>query len=293
MKTHFATVLLTVVWAVSCSAGAAEPGRPIELCVRGDDMGHTLDVNLAIIKAHTEGILTSASLMPPALYFDDAVARCRAHPHLAAGMHLTLMAVVPMRPVLPPDQVPSLVAPDGFFYRGSEDFIKARPKIEEVEKELRAQITKCLATGLRFYYIDWHMGSGGGQKRPDIAALYPRLAQEYRLLYTQDQDGKYAGAKFVPAALESWRTQRLPDGTLVCWAVPGMPPEVRTGFLRSLANLQPGTWYTVCHPGLYSPLQAQSVELICSPEVKAIIRTHAIRLISYADLWQRKYGHGL
>jgi predicted glycoside hydrolase/deacetylase ChbG (UPF0249 family) len=207
MKREIVPVLL-VLCVASWSVAAEEAGRPIELCVRADDMGHALDVNLAIIKAHTEGIVTSASLMPPTAYFDDAVARCRAHPNLAAGIHLTLMAVVPMRPVLPPDQVPSLVAPDGFLYRGGADFSKARPKIDEVEKELRAQIRKCLATGLRFWYIDSHMSSGGGKDQPDIAALYPRLAAEYRLLFTQDPDGRYSGAKFVPASLESWKCKR-------------------------------------------------------------------------------------
>jgi predicted glycoside hydrolase/deacetylase ChbG (UPF0249 family) len=282
--------LLLFFCAVSWPAAAQEADCPIELCVRGDDMGHSLDVNLGIIKAHTDGIVTSASLMPPTAYFDDAVARCRAHPKLAPGIHLTLMAVIPMRPVLPVEQVPSLVAPDGFFYRGAEDCFKARPKIDEVEKELRAQIRKCLATGLRFWYIDWHMASGGGKDRPDVAALYPRLADEYHLLYTQDYTGKYSGAKFVPAWLESWKQERLPDGTLVTWAVPGMPPEVRTTFLRALEELKPGTWYTVCHPGLYSQRQAESVALLCSKEVKDIVRMHGIHLISYADLWKRKYS---
>jgi predicted glycoside hydrolase/deacetylase ChbG (UPF0249 family) len=290
MRRSLLPALSIVLWIASWSSAAEEAGRPVELCVRGDDMGHTLDVNRAMIKSHTDGILTSASLMPPSAYFDDAVARCRAHPKLAAGIHLTLMATVPMRPLLPPEQIPSLVAPDGFFYRGSEDFAKARPKLDEIEKELRAQIQKCLATGLRFWYIDWHMGSGGGKDRPDLVALYPRLAEEYRLLYTQDPDGRYCGAKRVPAALESWKSQRLPDGTLVYWAVPGMPAEVRAGFLRSLEKLAPGTWYCVCHPGLYSQRQAESVALLCSPEVKDIVRGHGIRLISFADLWQRKFG---
>jgi predicted glycoside hydrolase/deacetylase ChbG (UPF0249 family) len=290
MTRNISPVLLLLFWAVPWPVAAQEADRPIELCVRGDDMGHSLDINLGIIKAHTDGIVTSASLMPPTAYFDDAVARCRAHPKLAPGIHLTLMAVVPMRPVLPPEQVPSLVAPDGFFYRGFEDFIKARPKTDEIEKELHSQIRKCLATGLRFWYLDWHMGSGGGKDRPDIAALYPRLAQEYHLLYTQDYDGKYSGAKYVSAALESWKQQRLPDGTLVTWAVPGMPPEVRAKFLRSLEELKPGTWYMVCHPGLYSPRQAESVALVCSKKVKDIVRTRGIHLISYADLWKRKYS---
>ena len=283
--------ILLGLMAVSQLPAAEETRRTVELLVRGDDMGHSLDVNLGFIKAHTEGILTSASLMAPAPYFDDAVARCKAHPKLAAGIHVTLMAVVPMRPVSPPEQVSSLIAPDGFFHRGLEDFLKGQPKIGEVEKEVRAQIQKGVDSGLKFVYLDWHMSSNGGKQRPDIAALYPRLAREYGLLYTHDTldvDGRYSGARFFSAGLETWGSQRLPDGTLVYYSGPDMPAEVRTRFLQKLQNLEPGTWYTVCHPGLYARRQAQSVELICSKEVKDIVRSRGIRLISYRDLLERK-----
>ena len=279
-----------VATGTGARAAAKETEPLIELCVRGDDMGHSLDVNLGIITAHTEGILTSASLMTPTPYFDDAVARCKAHPKLALGIHTTLMAVVPIRPILPPDQVPSLVAADGYFHRGYEDFVKAQPKIEEVEKEIRAQIQKALDTGLRFVYFDCHMSSSGGSARPDIGALYPRLAREYRLLFTQDFVTPSCGAKYFPASLETWGSQRLPDGTLVCYSGPGMSAEVRAKFIQKLQNLQPGTWFTVCHPGLYAHQQALTVDLICSQEIKDIVRTRGIRLISFADLWNRKYG---
>ena len=275
------------------AAAAGKDDCAVELLVRGDDMGHSLDVNLGFIKAHTEGIVTSASLMAPALYFDDAVARCKAHPKLAAGIHVTLMATVPMRPVSPPGEVSSLIAPSGFFHRGLDDFSKARPKIEEVEKEVRGQIDKCLGTGLRFIYLDWHMASNGGPDRPDIVALFQRLCREYRLLYTHDTldvDGRYSGAKFFPAGLEAWGTQRLPDGNLAYWCGPDLPEATRLKFLDSLRNLPPGTWYTICHPGLYSRRQAQSVAVLCSPEVKEIVRGRGIRLVSYADLWNRQFG---
>jgi predicted glycoside hydrolase/deacetylase ChbG (UPF0249 family) len=182
------------------------------------------------------------------------------------------------------------VAPDGYFHRGYEDFVKARPKVEEVEKEIRAQIKKCLDTGVKFVYLNWHMASGGGKDRPDIGELYPRLAREYRLLYVQDPEGKYTGAKYAPANLETWGSQRLPDGTLAYYSGPDMPPEVRARFLQTLEKLQPGTWYTVCHPGLYARRQARSVALITSREVNDIVRSHGIRLISFQDLWNRKYG---
>ncbi len=38
------------------------------------------------------------------------------------------MATTPMRPILPPEEVPNPIAPDQFFHRGLEDFSKARPK---------------------------------------------------------------------------------------------------------------------------------------------------------------------
>lgn len=281
-------VLMTAAWGM-----AGDSAQPIELLVRGDDMGHSLDVNLGFIQDHTQGILTSASVMAPAAYFDDAIVRLKAHPKLAPGIHVTLMAVIPMRPVLPPDQVPSLIAPDGFFHRGLDDLLKGQPKIEEVEKEVRAQIKKCLNTGLKFCYVDWHMASNGGKKRPDIEELFRRLCREHRLVYShddQDVDGRYSGAKFFPASLEAWGRQVLPDGTVAYWCGPDLPEATRQRFLDTLGKLQPGTWYTVCHPGLYARRQAQSVAVICSPEVKEIVRSRGIRLISYQDLWNRQFG---
>jgi len=92
MNAQCSSALLILVGIVSWAAAAENAERPIELLVRGDDMGHSLDVNLGFIKAHTEGIVTSASLMAPSLYFDDAITRCKAHPKLAPGIHVTLMA---------------------------------------------------------------------------------------------------------------------------------------------------------------------------------------------------------
>ena len=70
MNAQCSSALLILVGIVSWAAAAENAERPIELLVRGDDMGHSLDVNRGFIKAHTEGIVTSASLMAPSLYFD-------------------------------------------------------------------------------------------------------------------------------------------------------------------------------------------------------------------------------
>lgn len=49
--------------------GPARAQEPIQLLVRADDMGVSHDVNLAVIKAYSGGILTSASIMPTAAFF--------------------------------------------------------------------------------------------------------------------------------------------------------------------------------------------------------------------------------
>ena len=62
------------------------------LVVNADDFGLSEGVNQGIIRAHEEGIVTSASLMvracPPAA--EDAAAYARTRPQLGVGLHLDL-----------------------------------------------------------------------------------------------------------------------------------------------------------------------------------------------------------
>jgi predicted glycoside hydrolase/deacetylase ChbG (UPF0249 family) len=57
------------------------------LIVNGDDFGMAGGVNEGIIEAHTEGILTSTSLMVLAPAAGEAAALAGAHPELSIGLH--------------------------------------------------------------------------------------------------------------------------------------------------------------------------------------------------------------
>jgi predicted glycoside hydrolase/deacetylase ChbG (UPF0249 family) len=62
----------------------------IALVVNADDLGLCPEVDAGIVRAHEEGIVTSASLMVDGASAADAVAAAAEHPRLGLGLHLDL-----------------------------------------------------------------------------------------------------------------------------------------------------------------------------------------------------------
>ena len=56
-----------------------------KLIVNADDFGYSKGVNLGIIEAHTNGIVTSATLMANMPYSEHAAKLAHAHPNLGGG----------------------------------------------------------------------------------------------------------------------------------------------------------------------------------------------------------------
>ena len=68
--------------------GAISPSHSSRrLIVNADDFGLSPSVNEAVVRAHRDGILTSASLMVNAPGFAEAVELARANPRLGVGLH--------------------------------------------------------------------------------------------------------------------------------------------------------------------------------------------------------------
>lgn len=127
------------------------------LIVTADDFGRCLPINEAVEDAHRNGILTAASLMVGGDALDDAVARAKANPTLAVGLHATL---VDGKPVLPPERIPDLVEADGRFTSrvvaiGTRIYFDRKVQAQ-VRAELRAQFEAYAATGLAFDHVDSH-----------------------------------------------------------------------------------------------------------------------------------------
>ncbi len=133
------------------------PQARFPLIINGDDFGYSSAVNRAILQAHHEGVLTSASLMVNERATDEAVQWAKATPGLAVGLHLVLVLG---RATLSPSQIPNLVNADGKFTNspfvaGVKYYFNPAAR-RELRHEMRAQFEKFAATGLPFSHVDGH-----------------------------------------------------------------------------------------------------------------------------------------
>ena len=143
-------------------------------------MSHS--VNMALEKLISSGLPVSVSVMFPTPWYQETVEILKKHPDVSVGIHLTLNSEwknYRWGPVLGRTAVPSLVDADGYFFPSAEALHQNHPSIQEVEKELRAQIDRALHSGLKIDYVDYHMGTA--VRYPEFRDLTERLAREYGL----------------------------------------------------------------------------------------------------------------
>lgn len=120
--------------------------------INADDLGLSRGATLGIVRAHLEGVVTSASLAPTGADYQHAVKVTRRDcPDLGIGLHFTLSAG---KPVSKPADVPLLVDQQGNF---RWEFIsllrtlrlqRSGELLAQIGIELEAQIQKLLADGV-------------------------------------------------------------------------------------------------------------------------------------------------
>lgn len=278
MKTIKATFISALVIVTTLSFGQ-------RLIVRGDDMGYSHSGNLALIKCSKEGIQTSIEIIVPSPWFPEAVKFLNENPGIDVGIHLALTSEwdnVKWRPVT---DCPSLRTPEGYFYpmvfpnpNYPKMSIKENNwKIEDVEKELRAQIELALKNIPRISHISSHMGCTW--MSDDVRALEKKLAKEYKI----DIDLQELGVGYAPF-----------EGPHVTAA------EKVSSFIKMLDKLEKGkTYLFVEHPGFdndelraishigYENVAADRqgvTDLFTNEDVKKEIKKRGIQLVSYKDL---------
>jgi chitin disaccharide deacetylase len=282
MKSLVLICFSTMLFMLAC----AQPS-PTRLIVRADDIGSSQAANEAIILTCTKGIATSAEVMVPCAWFPEAVKLLNQHPAIDVGVHITITSEWDNIKWRPLTHCPSLVDEDGYFYPmmwpnpnyPGRSVMEVKPKLEEIEREFRAQIEMAMKYIPAVSHISGHMGSTGISD--EVRELTARLAKEYYIGH--DLPG-ISGMRF--------------DG-------PKETSEEKiNSFIKALDKLEPGkTYLFVEHPSFDTPemrsvshigyenvsIDRQGVtDLFMSEEVKAKIRERGIELISYADFYKLK-----
>ncbi len=180
-----AATILSLVINAQVSKNLAELlGYPKDsklLIIHADDLGLSHSVNTASIKAFETKAITSGSIMVPCPWAMEIMAYAKEHPGMDVGIHLTLTAewdLYKWGGVCASDQIPSLLDRNNNFYPSVEELGKAA-KIDEAEKEMKAQIDKVIASGIQPTHIDTHMGSV--LANPELVKVYLNLSETYNL----------------------------------------------------------------------------------------------------------------
>ncbi|HEY6265554.1 MAG TPA: polysaccharide deacetylase family protein [Candidatus Acidoferrum sp.] len=215
------------------------------LIVHADDVGVTHSVNAATIKALESGLVNSASIMVPCPWFPEIADFARSHPDADLGLHLTLTServYYRWSPVASKDKVPSLVDENGYFRHDWTPTTRINPK--EVELELRAQIDRAYAMGIRPTHLDSHQYRliDNGKELFEVAV---RIARDYKLPLFVARDW-FADRPYLESSLSA--SDIVLDHTLTI--APTVPAAQWADFYKTaLKNLQPGVTEFVIHLG--------------------------------------------
>jgi chitin disaccharide deacetylase len=285
-----------------------------QLILNADDFGMTRGVNEGIIRAHRDGVLTSATLMANGAEFDDAVSRAKSNPKLGVGCHLVLVggpAIAPREKISSladangnlPESLAGLVA------RLSAGFIR----MKAIERELRAQIEKIRSAGIEPTHLDTHKHT---HAHPKVMEAVGRVAKELGITRIRKPMENLRDSWETTRHESSGRTKELiaaaaaravtpwfqtiarkyglrsPDHFLGLAMTGGLGPAA---LRRMIDTLSDGSTEIMLHPGICdtdlansgSRLQDQretELQGLLDPGVRSALAERDIRLISYREL---------
>lgn len=213
------------------------------LIINCDDLGSSHAANVGIYDALRDGIATSATLMVPAPWARHAAAQYRGED---VGVHLTLNAEYDLYRWGPITHAPSLLDGDGGFPRTLED-LWDHADVDEVRKELRAQVERAIYWGFDVSHLDNHMGVL--QLRPEFFDVYLELAVEFCLPI------RLTGASTQKAIGFPFRDLAAEEGVLFpdYYIFPPQGSGARKTLERLLGDLRPGVTELSVHAAIDTP----------------------------------------
>lgn len=243
--------------------------------------------------------VTSGAVMTPCAWFPAVVKMCRENPEMDMGVHATLNAEWESYRWGPVSDVGagSGLRDEAGYFHDDPDNTSRLASVEDVEKEVHAQIEMALKAGIDVTHVDSHMG----------AIMHPKFIQTYI---------QAAGSRALPNMLprldavgievmgisESDRVAYAPImemlegiGVPTLNGIMSMPLDQPNGQMeiakQLLGNLPVGITHFILHPSIDTPelrsiapdweSRVANYETFMSDELKKFIGSENIKLTGY------------
>ena len=284
------------------------------LIVNADDFGMSRGITDGIILAHRYGFVTSTSLMTNMPAAEYAISRLPNSPRLGIGVHLNICAG---RPILPSDEIPSLVDRDGHFHASRIMIHKLwnwRASGREIEAEFRAQIQWMRDRGVVPEHADshHHMHLYPAAVLPFMRALNAEGISCARAPRSSVwPKGKAIGGPhegsvvrrfsvhFYRSALQlmAFRKLRMPDSRISFLSKDRHNlAALGERWKAALASLPADTFELACHPGLFErgfsetdrirTQREEELYWLTNREWRNVIDSSGVQLITYRELFE-------
>jgi predicted glycoside hydrolase/deacetylase ChbG (UPF0249 family) len=226
------------------------------LIVNADDFGRSPGINRGVVRAHTEGIVTSASLM---VRYDDAIgaaAAARENPTLAVGLHVD-MAEWELR--------------DGLWHASYE--VVPSGTRAELEAEVLRQLDRFRELmGRDPTHLDSHQHV---HRDEPLRSVVTEVAAHLGVPLRHSASIRYCGAFYGQGR----------HGT-------SMPEALAPAALATLIrDLPDGITELCCHPSesvdfpsSYATERLLELRALCDPSARRAIEEAGVRLCSFADV---------
>lgn len=145
-----------------------------KLVINADDFGYSKAVNLGIVETHSNGVLSSTTLMANMPGFSNAVKLAKKFPMLGVGVHLSMTCG---KPIL--SGMDTLCRSDGSFQ--ALNYVRENDEsidLDQLYLEWRGQINHILQAGIRPTHLDSHHYTHTIGKNYQVIE---RLSEQYQL----------------------------------------------------------------------------------------------------------------
>jgi chitin disaccharide deacetylase len=304
MKTLLLSSLASLLVATTMNAQtrtiAERLGHPRDaklLILHADDLGVAHSENMASFAALDSGGVNSASIMMTTPWVTETATYMKSKPNADLGLHLVMTSewdTYRWGGVAPVDKTTSLHDPDGTMPRQVRT-VATRAKIDEVERELRAQIDRAYAIGLKPTHVDSHMGALFST--PELFATYVKVARSYKLPFLA-----FIGAMNPAARSVLQPGDIFPDTVFDAGDTP--KDQWKQFYLDAIKNLKPGLTeilfhlghddaelraVTVNHDAYGSAWRQRDLDVVMSPEWKQALKDNKVVLVTWREIQKAMY----